>query len=255
MNNIEYAVRLNNEAVSLLLTGNDHQAVECFTKSVSLMKRVLTRATSHGAPPSRIGQLSPVVLGGSIPQSAGPISPPAVDSNIFIHHASSPLPGLTDRHCYIYNQALTISTEGAFSSHIESYAQIYSAVVIFNMALAHHRGRRNGNRKCADRAVVLYNMIMRLLRCSGIGGTAGVVKLATINNLSQLRFEQGNYAQAREGLDYLSALIAQAESSRSSPIAPSPNGGVDDSHIATEDMRGLIMNVLFVKAPNVAPAA
>ena len=50
-----------------------------------------------------------------------------------------------------------------------------------------------------------------------------------------------SYTQAREGLDYLSALIAQAESSRSSPFAQA----FDDSHITADDMRGLIMNVLL----------
>ena len=277
MNQVDYAVRLNNEAVSLLLAGNDQQAVECLTKSVSLMKRVLARATSHGAPsPSS----SSGFIGLSTSQSSrasGPISPSSassVDSSICIHHASSSLAGLADRQCYIYNQALTISNmdcDGVFSSsssscHIESYAQVYSAVIIFNMALAHHRGRRNGNKKCAERAIVLYNMIMRLLRHSGTSGTAGVVKFATINNLSQLRFEQGHYSQAREGLDYLSTLMLGAAPAVTSPAAVSSisasttttttsAGHIDQANLEKDDIRGLIMNVLFVNAPKIAPAA
>ena len=276
MNQVDYAVRLNNEAVSLLLAGNDQQAVECLTKSVSLMKRVLARATSHGAPsPSS----SSGFIGLSTSQSSrasGPISPSSassVDSSICIHHASSSLAGLADRQCYIYNQALTISNmdcDGVFSSsssscHIESYAQVYSAVIIFNMALAHHRGRRNGNKKCADRAIVLYNMIMRLLRHSGTSGTAGVVKFATINNLSQLRFEQGHYSQAREGLDYLSTLMLGAAPAVTSPAAVSSisastttttsAGHIDQANLEKDDIRGLLMNVLFVNAPKIAPAA
>jgi hypothetical protein len=245
MKHFDFAARLNNEAVSLLLAGRDQIAVEKLTKSIGLMKkRVLTKATNGSTPVLAPLKHSISFLASSLPRSY-PTSPSGVDDadHHTIHHASSSLSNLTDKQeCYIYNHALSFSLEDV-SNMNENFNHVCCAVIIFNIALTHHRaGGRNGNKRCSHRAAGLYNMVLRLLRHAATQGTSRVLKLAALNNLSQIRFEQGDYAQAVQGMDQLRALMKGVQEA-------------DQPELENDELQGLIMNVLFLKAPKVAPAA
>ena len=83
-------------------------------------------------------------------------------------------------------------------------------------------------------------MVLKVLDDSLIEFKAAItVKLATINNLTQIRFAKGDYEQAREGLDHLAGFLRIA------------NGEV----LAEPQVAGLLMNVLMFRAPKVAAAA
>jgi hypothetical protein len=153
---------------------------------------------------------------------------------------SLPLPNMSDTQCYIYKSVIRISFD-KLPSQVEQAAQVCSAVYIFNMALAHHREGLRQNQKCSERAISLYNMVIRLLRFSNLRGPAGVVKLAAINNLSQLRYDQGNYDLAREGLNHLSSIVQ----ARSASLL----------QLSDTELNGVIMNLAFLKPPRVAAAA
>jgi hypothetical protein len=162
------------------------------------------------------------------------------DPNVDMQLESLPLPNMSDSQCYVYKNVLRISFD-KLPLHVEQATQVCSAVYIFNMALVHHRQGLRQNQKCSERAISLYNMVIRLLRFSDLRGPAGVVKLAAINNLSQLRHDQGNYALAREGLNHLSSIV-QA-------------GSASLLQLSDTELNGVIMNLVFLKPPRVAAAA
>jgi hypothetical protein len=68
------------------------------------------------------------------------------------------------------------------------------AIIIFNAALAYHVGSLNGNKAYAKRSIMLYSKVLKLLKNSrsfaGSSTASVVVKVAAMNNVSQLRFEE-----------------------------------------------------------------
>jgi hypothetical protein len=233
MKNIEHSVRLNNEAVSLLIRGNDRQAMESLKKAVSFVKGVVAKQ-------GNVMDTTGASIAPCHSKAKSCCDSKAAKEDAYVYHDSIPLSNLADRHCHIYSRALTITFD-KLPSDLGRAAQMCLAVVIFNLALSFHRQALRAKSKCLERAVSLYNMVIRLLRYSSLRGTAGLVKLATINNVSQLRYEQGNYALAREGLDHLSSLVR---------VTTAKHPQLMDC-----ELQGVIMNVLFIKAPVVAPAA
>ena len=235
---LECAARLNNNAVDRLMAGDNKVAIEIFTKSLALLMRgpktaVRQQEVSRPVNPW-LGQL------------LAPLSPHDPSENICIHYASSPLNSLTDRQSYIYNHALHFLSLDDYS--IENFesttTHILSAMMIFNLSLAYHRVyTQNGNKACAGRAIKLYSVVLIVLKNnSSIAGTAAVMKVATINNMSQLRFQEGDYSQARQSLDELSQRLHLLKSRR-------------PQELKEDEVRGIMMNVLFLRAPRVAAAA
>jgi hypothetical protein len=112
--------------------------------------------------------------------------------------------------------------------------------VIFNLALAHHHVAITSDAGYLPKAEKLYAMVLKLLDGAALYmRTAVVVKLATINNLSQIRFENGDFEPAREGLSHITSFLRQA----------------NNALLEEPEVLGLLMNVLLLKAPRVAPAA
>ena len=72
---------------------------------------------------------------------------------------------------------------------------------------------------------------------------AAIAKLASINNLSQIRFDCGEYELAREGLDRLSTFFVRA------------SGNTNNAMLENPEMQCLLMSVLLLKALVIAPAA
>jgi hypothetical protein len=214
MEDIDCCARLNNQAISLLLVGDNPRAVAILNKALNSIKKMLASHRSN-------------IPGATCSCEC---------------HESFILPSFGDRDCSIYNQAISFSTD-KLPSTIDALAHVCSAVIMFNMALAHHRvGLIASKKTCSNRAISLYNLTLRLLKNYGFGGTAGVVKLASMNNLLQLRYERGEYALARQGLEFLSAGLKQ--------VAKTGQSKLKDS-----GLQGLITNILFLKNQRVAPAA
>jgi hypothetical protein len=214
MEHIDYSARLNNQAIALLLVGDNRQSIAILNEALNSIKKKLASCQSD------------------IPRATGSCE----------CHESFILPSFGDRNCYIYHQAISFSTD-KLPSTIGDFAHICSAVIMFNMALAYHRvGLVASNKTCSNRAISLYNLTLRLLKHYDFGGTAGVIKLASMNNLLQLRYERGEYALARQGLVFLSEGVKQ--------VTKTGQGKLKDS-----DLKGLITNIMFLKNIQVAPAA
>jgi hypothetical protein len=214
------AARHNNQGVIALLDGNDEAAVAALSQSLKMMKQELSK------PSNAYGEKSATLSDNC-------------------EHSTVELPGLQQgsQESYIFAEAITIPEHG---DHSEVDTHIYSAVVVFNLALAvHNEGNKNGKIASMAKAQKLYVMILKILKNNEcMNNRVGVlVKLAAINNLSQIRFDCGEYELAREGLHHLSAFIRA--------------GGNTNDALSDEgpEIQGLVMNILLLKAPLLAPAA
>jgi tetratricopeptide (TPR) repeat protein len=207
MSIFEEAARLNNEGVIALSKGDNQTAIDKLTQSIKWMKQELTKpGTDLRTMKSNTTDYEE--------EATQTVEIPEVDSAI------------------AFNQAIAIpSTTGQDKNDL--CIDVYSAAVIFNLALAlQHKGEE----KKAER---LYSIVLKLLLNEHCHlRIAVLVKLASLNNLSQIRFANGDFESAREGLDQLSGFLRRAAWNFEEP-----------------EVQGLLMNVLLLKVPNVAPAA
>jgi hypothetical protein len=209
------AARLNNQGVTALLEGDDKAAVPALTQSIKMMKQEMSR-------PSNSNMKKSVTLSDDC------------------EHSTVELPGFQGAQTsYIFTEAITIPENGDQS---ELHTHIYSAVVIFNLALTFHREGKNGKIESMVKAQKLYTMVLKILNNQCMNRVAVIAKLASINNLSQIRFDCGEYELAREGLDHVSAFIRGS-------------GNTKNAMLEEPEIQGLLMNVLLLKEPVIAPAA
>jgi hypothetical protein len=228
MDIIQQAITLNNDAVQALVDGDDARAVESLTRAIKIFKEELSK------PP--------------------PVSLPE-DSSFFVADKSSSssttftvqLPELhQEQQSFIFNQALKLPEQSVNGetgpAASDSDLHIYTATVIFNFALAHHRkGMSSGQDALLLKSEKLYSMVLKVLSDDdhNTSRIAILVKLASVNNLAQRCFESGNFEQARQGLGHLSSTF------RTKSL----------SFLQEENIKELLLNVLLLKPPKVAPAA
>jgi hypothetical protein len=214
------AARLNNQGVTALLEGDNKAAVAALTRSIKIMKQELSKPTENVD-----------------------LTKSAHCSSDDCEHSTVELPGFQGgQDSYIFADAIKIPEHAGDQTVID--IQIYSAAVIFNLALAVHReGNTIDNASPMAKAQKLYSMVLKVLNNQYMNNrVAIVVKLAAINNLSQIRFDCGEYELAREGLDHLSTFMRTSDST-------------NNAMLEEPEMQGLLMNVLLMKAPVIAPAA
>jgi hypothetical protein len=184
------------------------------------------------------------------------------DKNI-IHKESFQLQPLNNREgkgCYIYNHMLLFApqedetdtllpahrTAALSSNECTTVVRAQSSVVLFNLALIYHLRGRLGHFHSLTTAFRLYKMASQLLtdNCVLTNETAAVVKLGTVNNMFQIRYEQGNLGSALNILQFLSSLMRG--------LYPNPDIIISlDRH----DYRGFMKNILLLRPPEFAPAA
>lgn len=163
-------------------------------------------------------------------------------------HDSFPLHFNEDnlRDGYIYNRLLTIDID-QLPFTPESAAELSLAIVVLNLALVYHNESLTFQTKGSiDLAVNLYNHAIKVLGHADNKGTAGLIRIAALNNLTQLRYELGNFLLGRESLQHLALMVSSGSSSddrRSASV-------VDD-----EVKKGMMMNILSLSNQHVAPAA
>lgn len=150
---------------------------------------------------------------------------------------------LQDPNYFIYTKVLQIIPS---SIPDPNNLPIFSACIIFNLALAYHRrGTTAGHVSCMNKAENLYNMITRLLQTTMENDIAVFLGMIAVNNLSHIHYEQGRYEESKEGLGWLSSLIRQ--------VGQAPNGL--STMLENSDLTMLLLNVLLINPPNVAAAA
>jgi hypothetical protein len=210
MSLFEQAVQLNNAGVAALLQGEEETAINAMSKSIKMMKQELTKS-SAGSHTSKLRS----------DQDSHTVELPGMDADTIV-----------------FNQAIRIPTDGPQD---DINIHVCSAAVIFNLALAHHhKASKTGEVAYLAKAEKLYAMVLRVADDAS-SRTAVLAKLASISNLSQIRFAKGEYEQAQEAVNQLSSLMRRRGASRALLEEP--------------QVQGMLMNALLLKAPIVAPAA
>jgi hypothetical protein len=240
---LDSALRLNNEAVLLILVGQESEALSKLQQAVGMVKRNIKKYIHQSEGKSR--QHSPSTSTEEIHTH------PAMTLEQ-LDQDSVQLSGLANLQCYVYDRAFRLSVEDLPASTIEKAAHLGSAIIIFNMALVLHREFLLRN--CAlssSKSMALYSIALQLLKSSSgspttidcsssMQGIAGAIQLATLNNVAQLHFELGEFDDARRGFGNLANLMTT----------------IEQVPLGAAGMTGVVMNILYMKkGPNFAPAA
>jgi hypothetical protein len=239
---LESALRLNNEAVSLLVGGQERQALLQLQQAVGLVKRNIARHL-HKKSGSRASSSSST-------RSRSEVNDRQILTLGQLHQDSVQLSGLANLQCYVFNRAFRVSADQLPSTSIEKAAQTGSAIIIFNMALVLHRTCLLRNRSVpASKPLALYKIVLQLLKSTSgtslssqasMQGIAGAIQLAALNNMAQLQFEEGEYTEATRGFGSLAHLMTTMQRA---PLGDS-------------EMRGIVINILCLKkGAKFAPAA
>jgi hypothetical protein len=230
------AVGLNNEAVSMIAAGDstsNQKAIQLLKRSISIIKK-----TS-----AAVQQCSGQVYKMPLASSATP--------DIRHYHESVSLRPMPDQRWFLYNKALRFNTSFFPPASFREDYHIFSAVVVFNLALIYHRSALCGTQNFASlslKASSIYSLALKLVdrhdwRSCSRNLTSTIVKLAAMNNLAQISSESGDTKLAQDFLNHLSATIRQSNI-RASVLFQASDG-----------MGELITNLLLWQEDTVARAA
>lgn len=237
----QQALRLNNDGVQALVERNETIAVECFTKSIKILKGELCRHAPCHEESSSFKKDAMIDASFFLAETA--VASERSDDGTSMH-STIDLPDLQQQEqTFIFNKALTLS-EPSDCEATPSFddLQVSTATVVFNLALAHHRrGMNTGRAELLIKADKLYSMVLKLLSedYHYTSRMSVITKLASINNLAQLRFDAGDFDKAREGLRHLSHGFRVTSA----------------VFLRGTAMKDLLLNVLLLTPPKAAPAA
>jgi tetratricopeptide (TPR) repeat protein len=241
MEAIDSAISLNNDGVSLLVAGDDQAAAVALSHALSLVKGLLSLSLTRSCD---LRGPSLASFGSSndnkLPSCSSTMEVCEEHKHELIH-SKKPLPCLQDVNFFIYNHTMSISSDSPLTNEM---LPIYSACAILNLALAYHRrGKQAHSIPCMLKAEKMYATIEKLLKNDGMNSnaTATVLRIAAANNLSQIRFQRGEYERAREDTEFLAYLIRDVGKVR--------------ALLSDEELNGLLCNVVLFARPNFAAAA
>ena len=110
---------------------------------------------------------------------------------------------------------------------------------MFNLALVHHwRGVHFGISSLLPKALILYEMSFSLIQNGATFDTQHLT-LALLNNMGHIHHEMMQYNDARRCFINLKEILTA--------LAASASDG--------PDVRGFLLNIMFLEAPRLAPAA
>ncbi|KAI2505531.1 hypothetical protein MHU86_8867 [Fragilaria crotonensis] len=140
---------------------------------------------------------------------------------------------------YISSHALLLSNECCTNPIEYEYCHRESACVMFNLALVHHwRGMHFGISSLLPKALKLYEMSFALIQNGATFDTQHLT-VALLNNMGHIHHELLQYNNARRCFKSLKEILtARAASATDGP-----------------DIQGFLLNIMFLEAPGLAPAA
>ena len=246
---------LNNSAVYDLIQGkNTKKAYETLKSALYSARRKLAQTrNNNGNSQNKAGR-------DSNEESSSSSITACICHNTFKLATMSSSSSSSTLDGYLFDRLITINFDDLPEDDTKGSIDICIATIVFNLAILHHNQSLALSHKTkivSDRAITLYNYAIRVLNNTNnsnnnendddnnnadgyCGGTVGLLRLAALNNLTQLRYAMGNYSMARAGIHHLSLMVASESTSEV----------VDD-----EVKRGLVMNVLSLSNQHVAPAA
>jgi tetratricopeptide (TPR) repeat protein len=141
---------------------------------------------------------------------------------------------------FISAHAILLSNDCCTNPLDQSYCHRESACVMFNLALVHHwRGMQFGLSSLLPKALRLYEMSFSLIQCGTATFDTQHMVLALLNNMGQIHHELLQYKNARQCFKNLKEILTiRATSASDSP-----------------DVQGFLLNIMFLEAPQLAPAA
>lgn len=248
MSLVTQAAHLNNSGIMALINGNHQGAVDLLKHSIQVFKQALaannkqrssttfTRHDDHDK------------------DNASNHHRRAIAANINGQESLIEVPCLYNCANVVFNNAFIIPATRATvlndngehetaeqSSVNEIELNLYSAVVIFNLALAYQAS--SCHTVYASKAEKLYCMVLRLLdddTCRHIR-IAFLMKLASMSHLAHIRYYTGFPNGAREQMRRLTYFVRRMTSQAAVLQEPA--------------VQGLLLNALVLKEPPAAAAA
>jgi hypothetical protein len=241
MDLVKICCAANNQGVSLLAAGKSQAALFSLHRALTTVKQV---AGSHTDMDDE-------------EEPDGSVNEPASDTFavVEVDETSCSLE-LSSGDGYCYGRPLLIhsATTSESAPCDTTSLTIYSAVILFNMAIACHHVGRSGKESAFKRAAGLYAMSIQILsgEMDGAFGEArrlsSVVSLLALNNRAQILYhELCDYAQCRRCLKDMARLIQGNQASRVVPAL--------QSSLAGRDVEGILLNLMLLKVPSGAQAA
>jgi len=227
---------LNKEGVSWLAFGRNREAIECFKQALVTM-----RASLHHQAPNNDTTLPP----------------PACSEHGKYSTVAIPI---EEERFYMYSRATEFNTSHEAGVCERDYP-LYSALILFNIGLAYHLRSSAQARQCGAEeralgdAAYFYSMSLQILEAIQPyfkKSTIAPVKLAALNNLAVVTYEQGNARKAfwilRDTYQLLSPTLLQNNVNDDSSSGNS-------SSFDQSDFDGITLNSVMTKWTFSAPCA
>lgn len=174
-------VKKNNEAVSLIKYGLYEQAITLLTNALTFNRKLLTKPSGDDKEQA------------SLDQSQRTLEPQMTLDQCLIGSRDDSSLAWNDHEFglspYIYREGILMAQR----PHISYQAiEIFSTIIIFNLALAHHltASQDNATPWKLLRAYKLYNLALHLQRKEDPKNNCNVLfTLATVNNMAIIQFD------------------------------------------------------------------
>jgi tetratricopeptide (TPR) repeat protein len=216
MYSIERACSLNNQGVDLLVTGDSSGAMHSLKMAMDIIKEAMIDGLDHASKEV------------ALPISESPLT----------------VPGLQGTPCYVYDHGIMIARTTTTKETSDEMLSLYSAIVLFNMALTcHHEGRLGRDLLALKRASLLYNMTVQILNgnIARDDTSAAILTLLALNNKAQIHYDQCEYIQC---VDCFEEVLRIMDSVRAV-----------HSTLSQKDIAGLLLNVILLTTPPTAAQA
>jgi hypothetical protein len=218
MNLIKCACGLNNQGVTLLVSGESSRAMQVFQSALGLLHEAKTTSCIE-MNISRDNALLP-----------------------FCESTPTVVSGLQGLQCYVYDHGIMFSDN--VNSDTDETMSLYSAIVIFNSALASHsEGIALGREKSLLKASTLYGLVVQLLTTYTIpeDSSTTILILLALNNKAQIHHGQCEYVQSVYCMKTISEIM----------------GSICGLHSAInhKNAEEILLNVMLLSAPPMAAQA
>jgi hypothetical protein len=132
--------RLNNQGVDLLVTGDSSGAMTSFKMAMDILKEAMINETNTTS-------------------CDGGLNQPSEEAALAICESPLTIPGLHGMPCYVYDHGIMIARTTNEETSDEMLS-LYSAIVLFNMALTCHQEGRVGRKPSLKRASLFYKVTL-----------------------------------------------------------------------------------------------
>ena len=213
---IHDVMRLNNEGIAATLANEDEKAISSFSTALSMLKKLIF---------------------------VTPVEEEVANRSTILHRSIHPLSSLQSQESYfLYNGLLKLQLPSTTAQDAQlptaADCHVYCSAIILNLAISFHS---IGSIEKAER---FYGMILKILGDSDCNeGTEVLVKLAALNNLSEIQLSKGEQTSSEELLRRLTWIVSSSQVETKSSV------------LNEDVVEGMILNALIVNNQTVAPAA